>query len=124
MLNRAATAPVCCEDIRVTVVHRNLFAGLDVSQREEHHLIARHDAHEGVRTTRVIDEGSRIPADGGVDGKSFRQGNNLHHSGCCLLTQPRGDLPLTFDEFTGISGDLLAFVDWCEREATVVVDLT
>ena len=70
----------------------------------------------------MVDEGGRVAADRSVDGKFFRQGNDLDDAGSRLRTQARADLPLASDELTGIRSDLLALGDWYEREAAVVVD--
>ncbi len=71
----------------------------------------------------MIDESGRVAADCRVDGAcAAAQADDLHHPGCHLRAQARGDSSMTPDQFTRIGGDPLALNDGNECEAPSIVD--
>ncbi len=104
----------------IAVVHRNLLIGFDVSEREEHHPLARNFAHKCVRLARVVDEGCGIAANRSVNGNPIvAKADDLHLTCCRLRTTPRGNQSSSPDEFTGVGRDLLTFPKWNKGKASV-----
>jgi len=106
--------------IRVSIIDRNLLTGFDVSEREEQHLLARHLTHVGVGRARVIDEGGRVAANFGINGQRIvTEADDLNSSRRHLRTTPRGDPSPTPEEFTGVGGDLLPFLEGDKGKASL-----
>src|SRR5687768_6206714 len=109
LLRGAATRGAALADARVvgvSVVHGDLFAGLDVAQGEEGDLVAGDGSHVSVRLARVVDEGGRVAADGAVDGEVLAHPDDLVDG--VLLPQPLLDAAVALDEFARVERDLLA----------------
>lgn len=94
---------------RLLVVDRDLFAGLDVSQREEQNVVA-NDLHERVWDARVIDVVRAVSAAASVETEATVDFTDAQHLSmrttarfgvCDLLAGVFRDLASTFERYGG-----------------------
>ena len=105
--------------IGVPVINRDLLAGADVPKREEGHLPAGHDSHEGIRVARVVDESRLVAAHRPIDGEIIGQADDFDR---VLPAQPCLDAAAAADRLAGVERNLLARGESGEREAAHPVD--
>jgi hypothetical protein len=105
--------------VGVSIVHRYLFARVDVAQGKEGDPFIGDDAHKGVGVARVVDVGGRVTAHSSVDGRIFADGDDFD---CLLLIDPRLNTTLPVEDFTGVICNLFARREVDERKAPLPED--
>ena len=101
---------------RLFIIDRDLFAGLDVTQRDEENVIIK-DLHERVGRARVVDVMSAVAA-----ATSIETPATIHLADPQHLPVRASTSFSVADQLAGVLRDLVSSLEWKGGEATSAVD--